>query len=134
MRRKNVWKREYTERVNAKRRAKRWKRLGIITEGETMFEGSPVRTVTVLRNGQPLELLSGADVRRALKLGLTRITDWQQTGAIPPAISLEHARCFTLNQAQLLKKLGAINACGANGVKLAERAELIGEIWKRWWE
>lgn len=128
-----VWKREYTLAVSAKRRAQRWKRLGIIAEGETIFEGSTARTVTVVRDGQTLELLSGEDVRRALKLGMTRITDWQKNGDVPPSISLDHARCFTLHQANLLKKLGAINACCANQQQLAQRAELIKEIWGEWW-
>lgn len=126
------WKKEWTQTRNAKRKAQRWKELSILAEGTTEINGAVVRTLTILRDGKPMELLSGADVRRALDLALTRIHDWGAMKAIPPTITVGRVRYFTANQISLLRKLAERNDHCANAAQLAERHAVIRQVWQRW--
>ncbi len=130
------WKREWTEAAIVKRKARRWKELRILDEGEAIVDGSAVRTITVARYDKVIELYHGPDLGRACRVGPTRLTDWTKAGAIPPAITLatERTRYFTRNQSELIRKLATRNDHCANGAQIAERHAVIQEIWQRWEE
>lgn len=128
-----VWKPEYTEAANARRKEQRHKERKIVAEGATVVNGHEIRTLTIMIAGRPIELLMGADVGPALGRGKTWLIDWQKSYAVPPPLVLANIAYFTRRQMQLMAELGKFNGRGATDELREARNEFIRTLWRQWW-